>query len=202
MLSLLLLLFAQRRWRAVMAIHPCTQMATRIYNQHSYLYRTGYMIGTGTLLGFCLTSCGLVWSHLLGSSGQLSDWQLRVGLWFEAWDFAELLVSRILVLQGYDYLVTSFPASSADASLFFGGARYERLKSLVSLLKYTQHLNNSAINTFVNSRSRTRLPLYLKSFFYVCVRLSRDFGHFSLVMFCVSLARTLLATLKPNSSIS
>ena len=113
-----------------------------------------------------------------------------------------LLVSRILVLQGHDYLVTSFPASSADASLFFGGARYERLKSLVSLLKYTQHLNNSTINTFVNSRSRTRLPLYLRSFFYVCVRLSRDFGHFSLVMFCVSLARTLLTTLKPNSSIS
>ena len=43
----------------------------------------------------------------------------------------------------------------------------------------------------------------LTSFLLLLFRLSRDFGHFSLHMFCVVVrSGTLLATLKPNSSVS
>ena len=140
LLSLLRLLFAQRRWRNVMAVYQCTQMATRIYNQHSYLYRTGY-IRTSTLLGFCLTSCGLVshswkfWPIIrLTDTSWAVIWSLRLCSLAESWYF-----------KGMTIWVTSFPAISADAFLFFGGTRCERLRSLVSRLKYTQHLNNSTI---------------------------------------------------------
>ena len=170
-----------------MAIYPCTQMATRIYNQHSYLYRTGY-IRTSTLLGFCLTSCGLV-SHswkfwpiirLTDTSWDVI-WSLRLCSLAESWYF-----------KGMTIWVTSFPAISADAFLFFGGTRCERLKSLVSRLKYTQHLNNSTINTFVNARCRTRLPLRV---FFMCVFVCHvTLDIFRLLCSVLSLVRTLLAT--------
>ena len=113
-------------------------------------------------------------------------WSLRLCSLAESWYF-----------KGMTIWVTSFPAISADASLFFGGARCERLKSLVSRLKYTQHLNNSTINTFVNSRCRTRLPLRVCVF--VC-HVTLDI--FRLLCSVLSLVRTLLPTLKPNRSIS
>ena len=175
-----------------MAVYQCTQMATRIYNQHSYLYRTGY-IRTSTLLGFCLTSCGLVshswkfWPIIrLTDTSWAVIWSLRLCSLAESWYF-----------KGMTIWVTSFPAISADAFLFFGGTRCERLKSLVSRLKYTQHLNNSTINTFVNSRCRTRLPLRVCVF--VC-HVTLDI--FRLLCSVLSLVRTLLPTLKPNRSIS
>ena len=160
-----------------MAIYPCTQMSTRIYNQHSYLYRTGY-IRTSTLLGFCLTSCGLVshswkfWPIIwLTDTSWAVIWSLRLCSLAESWYF-----------KGMTIWVTSFPAISADAFLFFAGARCERLKSLVSRLKYTQHLNNSTINTFVNSRCRTRLPL--RVFLFVCSSVTWLWTFFACYVLC------------------
>ena len=79
-------------------------------------------------------------------------------------------------------LLVSWILISADASLFFGGARCERLKSLVSRLKYTQHLNNSTINTFVNSRCRTRLPL--RVFLCVCSSVTWLWTFFACYVLC------------------
>ena len=66
-------------------------------------------------------------------------------------DRYELGCDLKLDLKGMTIWITSFPAISADASSFLGGARCERLKSLFSHFLYPQHL----INTFVNSSCRS-----------------------------------------------
>ena len=54
-------------------------------------------------------------------------------------------VSGVLVLEGYEYSTNS--------------EECERLKSLFSSQDYPQHLINSAINTFINSRVDDQQPL-------------------------------------------